>query len=523
MLPPADLSAQTLKAVIASDKGNQEIALESKNFQAGKAYALAGEMEAAKGSFEDGVVTLVEAGTMKQLLGSDCLNVASLKVVGPINGDDVRCLRQMLGASEFGESERGKLTTLDLSEASIVKGGDYYYSSDGTYVKKYYTSNNVLGYRIFYMCNNLLTIILPHNITLIDGSAFSSCSSLISINIPDCVTTIGEFAFSSCSSLTCIDIPNSVTSISENVFRNCSSLTSVKISKNITSIGGFAFFGCSSLINIDIPDSVTSIGEYAFADCSFLTSVILQDGVTSIGKYTFANCSSLTSIKIPDSVTSIGYCAFSGCASLTSIDLPDNITSIGNSTFYHCYSLTSIDIPASVTSIGSLAFSSCPLTSVYITDISAWCKITFDGSSSNPLGDGAKLYLNNAELTELIIPEDIKKINDYAFYNCKSLTKVTVGDEVMTIGIAAFRGCSALTMVNIPANVTFIGKEAFHSCKSLVQVYSYAVTPPIINTTDSYSSFDATGSKTLHVLTDCSSKYNASDWGSYFKNIVEMD
>ena len=131
MLPPADLSEQTLKAVLVSDKGTQEIALEGKNFKAGTAYALSGSPESGEilgdGSYKNGVMSLAEAGTMKKLLGKDYLSITSLKVVGPINGDDVYYLRKMLGASSFSEGDWGKLETLDLSEASIVEGRDWYY------------------------------------------------------------------------------------------------------------------------------------------------------------------------------------------------------------------------------------------------------------------------------------------------------------------------------------------------------------------------------------------------------------
>ena len=105
MIPPVDLSEQTLKAVIASDKGIQEIAFEGKDFKEGTAYGLSGEIESTEAGYKDGVVTLVEAGTMKQLLGDDYLNITSLKVEGPINGDDVRCLRQMLGGYEYSDEE----------------------------------------------------------------------------------------------------------------------------------------------------------------------------------------------------------------------------------------------------------------------------------------------------------------------------------------------------------------------------------------------------------------------------------
>ena len=312
MFPPADLSERTLKAVLVSDKGNVEIDFESKNFKAGTAYALSGEMESTDAGYKDGVVTIAEAGTMKQLLGDDYLNITSLKVVGPINGDDVRCLRQMLGGDiEYNVNiEKGKLTSLDLSDASIVKGGSCYYSD--YYSEDYYTSNDRIGERMFCECGNLQDIVLPVG-----------------------VTSIGEVAFGYCSSLTSIAIPEGVTSIGDNAFNRCSSLTSVDIPESVTSIGDAAFEECSSLTSIDIPEGVTSIGACAFYSCSSLTSIDISESVTSIGLGTFAYCSSLTSIDIPESVASIGSSAFSGCSSLTQVYCYGTIPPTINTSFWY--------------------------------------------------------------------------------------------------------------------------------------------------------------------------------------------
>ena len=197
MIPPTNLRAQTLKAIFQTDKGKEEVVLDSKNFQSGTIYLLSGEMEGTAAGNKDGVVTITEAGTMKQLLGDDYLNITSLKVVGPINGDEVRCLRQMLGGDieDDVNIEKGKLTSLDLSKASIVEGGNYYYKSIYSYD---YTSNDMIGDYMFYQCANLQDIVLPVGVTSIGLVAFSGCSSLTSIDIPEGVTLIGDDAFEYC-------------------------------------------------------------------------------------------------------------------------------------------------------------------------------------------------------------------------------------------------------------------------------------------------------------------------------------
>ena len=94
--------------------------------------------------------------------------------------------------------EKGKLISLDLSDASIVKGGSYYYLSN---YSDYYTSNDRIGDYMFYQCGNLQDIVLPVGVTSIGDYAFCGCSSLTSIDIPEGVTSIGNGTFSYCSSL----------------------------------------------------------------------------------------------------------------------------------------------------------------------------------------------------------------------------------------------------------------------------------------------------------------------------------
>jgi len=285
--------------------------------------------------------------------------ITNLKIVGEVNGTDLRLIREMAGRDGFSTTA-GKLSILDLSEAKIVKGGSPYFGA-------IYTSNDKLGQSAFEGCSSLTSLTIPSSVTEIGLSAFSGCSGLISLTIPSSVTWIGQSAFEGCSSLTSLTIPSSVTSIDRYAFQGCSGLTSLTIPSSVTEIGESAFSGCSGLTSLTIPSSVTEIGESAFSDCSGLTSLTIPSSVTSIGSGAFRNCSGLTSLSIPSSVTSIGRCTFLGCSGLTSLTIPSSVTSIGESAFYGCSGLTSLSIPSSVTSIGRTAFARCSgLTSIYV-------------------------------------------------------------------------------------------------------------------------------------------------------------
>lgn len=268
-------------------------------------------------------VVLDEAGTLAEKLGDQKTTIESLKLSGPFNAADVRCIREM-----------SVLKNLDMKDVRIM-------DSDETYGDRKLEKDKI-GSHCFSDLKNLATLVLPDNITEIGDYAFLS-TALVSITIPNTVGMIGEYAFYNCRSLVSVVLPDKLNKINVGLFDYCTSLAS-----------------------INIPNSVNAIERESFMNCSSLTSFVIPAGVTAINDNTFSGCESLVSIDIPNTVTTMGSSAFASCRSLTAISIPEGVTYLGSSVFSNCSSLTTLTIPASVTKIGDLTTSILPnLTSVF--------------------------------------------------------------------------------------------------------------------------------------------------------------
>lgn len=123
--------------------------------------------------------------------------------------------------------------------------------------------------------------------------------------------------------------------------------------------------------------------------------------------------------------------SYSFSSNLKSIQLPNSIVEINTYCFYKCSNLSEIKIPNSVTTIKDCAFLSC-------------------------------------DLTSLVIPESVKKIQSDAFRNNSHLMEVFFLDsEKPEIASSAFNSCHSALTLYVP------NKEAYGNARNMVQYVSF--------------------------------------------------
>ena len=70
-----------------------------------------------------------------------------------------------------------------------------------------------------------------------------------------------------------------------------------------------------------------------------------------------------------------------------------------------------------------------------------------DGETAD--GTDENLSVSGEKVSEVFLPETLKKIGRYAFYNCRKLKKIALGGTCMDVGAGAFTGCHQVEEIRI--------------------------------------------------------------------------
>ena len=252
---------------------------------------------------------------------------------------------------------------------------------------------------------------------------------------------------------------------------------------------------------------VVQLSEDSFKDCTILETVTVSEGISYINN-AFTGCTNLEKLVIPKSVTKING-TFSDSPNLTiygySDSYAENYCIQNNIKFidlnadeygFKCENLpdgtrklleykgtsANVVIPNDISIIGEFAFYQCiSLTSISIPD------------SVTSIGDAAFAYCTN--LTSISIPNSVTSIEDYTFFRCTSLKEVNITNGVTSIGSVAFEGCTNLTNVTIPNSVTYIKPGAFRDCKNITSIHI----PDGVSKIDNCTFESCTGLKNVYI------------------------
>ena len=173
-------------------------------------------------------------------------------------------------------------------------------------------------------------------------------------------------------------------------------------------------------------------------------------------------------------VTEVGNHAFKGCVGIEKIVISEGIEVLGNGVFMNCKELKEVELPRTLKRIGTTDPTGCPKILGTMTKLEGTFEYTaleevVIPDSVKYIGEYAFSGCNR--LKRVVLPDELKEIKQYTFCWCKSLQEVVFPQDLRVVGMEAFEGCESLKNVVLPEGVNSIEQGAFAGCRSMESIY----------------------------------------------------
>lgn len=269
---------------------------------------------------------------------------------------------------------------------------------------------------------------LPEGLEYIRG-CFRGLSKLKVLKLPSTIQRINN-TFAECG-IEVLDLSkcNNLERISHSAFRDCKNLKQIILPEGIKTLDYYSFMGCTELSSVNIPSTLEVIGTDIFSE-SKIESITIPNTLLLVSEGAFNKDTRI----IFDSSNKEIKRSILHSAKQSEIVLSEGVEIIHNSAFEYCDSLKSINIPVSLQEIRNNVFKNC-----------------------NSL----------IELTGIEKASNLKKIGEYAFYNCR-LTDVELPEGLEEIGVKAFFQCRYLKSVLLPKSLLKLGRNSISNTGSAV-------------------------------------------------------
>lgn len=261
-----------------------------------------------------------------------------------------------------------------------------------------------------------------------------------------------------------ITVPEGVTKISDYAFKEIeypeSGLENIILPDSVRYIGKNSIHFVYGTIMSSLPDSLEYLGNQCM-DCQWEGDFVIPKSLSVIEPGAFDSISYYEQFIIDDGnehflsregflYDSSGTILIASPGNLSgTVEIPDGTFQIAEGSFSENHSITKVVLPESMKEIGDYAFYN--QNNLEVIDFNENLEIIREKAFSS------------CAIKELEIPKNVKELGEYAFSGCQNLKRIQLNEGLLRIGKGTFKGCSNLSHIVFPNTLVSIGVDAFQS------------------------------------------------------------